>query len=939
MKTCHGILCSVSSLLIFGVATLAVDAATPGGVWAWGAGQTSPVPNVDPEYGQAIIPAGLSNATNAIATGVEHTLALKSDGTVVAWGRNLEGQTTTTITATATGTVGTNTITLSAANIMIVPGLAVTGVGIGSGAIIQNKDSAGLILTLSVPNTAAVVNTQTLTFSIVGAQAVAAGGYHSLALKTDGTVLAWGAGTTNTAVVPNFGQSLVPNGLTTFTAVPVTINAPVAGTLNNQVILANVNTSIVPGMMVTGPAGTVGAGAIVIAKGGTTLTLSVLNTNTAAIAPSLTFSTGVVAIAAGAYHSMALRSNGTVVAWGRNDEAQTTVPFGFFPGVACTILAPASPATNITNFQVTLVTANTSIVVGQRVTGPAGTVGTGAIVTAKSGTLLTLSEKNTNTAAIGLPGTLLTFSTVPQVVTAIAAGNAHSVALRDDNTVAAWGRNVEGQTRGLALVTASAGVSASPGTTVTLTAANPDIVPGMLVNGATGTVGVGAKVSGVSGTTVTLDVPNLAAAPVTSTPLIFSSSITAAKIAAGGNFTMFLKSGGVTAQGSNANGQTTIPAGALSDVTAIAAGGDHALALKTNGTVLAWGKIWNGTGFVTESVPACLSGVTAFPAGASVTDVAAGAYHSAVIVVGPPIIVTQPLGVEVPQGGSVTLSVVAMNAQTYQWRKNGVNIAGATGATLALTNVQAPDSYTVVITNTTGSTTSNPAVLRLITTPVVTSQPLDVNVRLMQQGANILLIDEVSGQVIPLNAVSFDVKVRGGAMSYQWYRNGLPISNGADLVTGRIISGATTAVLTLSNIKTTADAGSYMAVATNVFGAVTSRTALLRVTALNMIVKPMITSDLDPSPPYDDLIHPNGWPKGVAIDPYTITANTINASTNPADKPSYAATGLPRGLTVNSKTGVISGRPTKSGNYLVTLKALKKATGTASATKLFRIAP
>ena len=37
---------------------------------------------------------------------------------------------------------------------------------------------------------------------------------------------------------------------------------------------------------------------------------------------------GVVAIAAGAYHSMALKSNGTVVCWGYNSQGETDTPAG-----------------------------------------------------------------------------------------------------------------------------------------------------------------------------------------------------------------------------------------------------------------------------------------------------------------------------------------------------------------------------------------------------------------------------------------------------------------------------------------------------------------------------------------------------------------------------------------------------------------------------------
>ena len=67
----------------------------------------------------------------------------------------------------------------------------------------------------------------------------------------------------------------------------------------------------------------------------------------------------------------------------------------------------------------------------------------------------------------------------------------------------------------------------------------------------------------------------------------------------------------VQAWGSNSSGQTTVPAGALSGVTAISAGGHHTVALKDDGTVVAWGD--NTAGQTT--VPGGLSGVTAISAG------------------------------------------------------------------------------------------------------------------------------------------------------------------------------------------------------------------------------------------------------------------------------------------------------------------------------------
>jgi PKD repeat protein len=87
-----------------------------------------------------------------------------------------------------------------------------------------------------------------------------------------------------------------------------------------------------------------------------------------------------------------------------------------------------------------------------------------------------------------------------------------------------------------------------------------------------------------------------------------------------------------------------------------------------------------------------------------------------------PAITTQPASQTVTAGASVSVTVVASGTAplTYQWRKDGSNISGATSATYSLTNVQTTQagSYSVVVTNLAGSVTSSAATLTVNPAPV-----------------------------------------------------------------------------------------------------------------------------------------------------------------------------------------------------------------------------
>jgi len=81
----------------------------------------------------------------------------------------------------------------------------------------------------------------------------------------------------------------------------------------------------------------------------------------------------------------------------------------------------------------------------------------------------------------------------------------------------------------------------------------------------------------------------------------------------------------------------------------------------------------------------------------------------------PPVITMQPDGQTVGAGGQADFSVTVDGTArlAYQWKRNGSAIAGATNATLTLTNLHAAQSgnYSVTITNAFGSITSSNVVL------------------------------------------------------------------------------------------------------------------------------------------------------------------------------------------------------------------------------------
>ncbi len=88
----------------------------------------------------------------------------------------------------------------------------------------------------------------------------------------------------------------------------------------------------------------------------------------------------------------------------------------------------------------------------------------------------------------------------------------------------------------------------------------------------------------------------------------------------------------------------------------------------------------------------------------------------------PPTISTQPAPQTGGLGGSATFTVAASGSPTFQWQLNGTPIAGATSASLSVSNLQPANAgiYTAVSTNSSGTAASNAAILGITSTAKLT---------------------------------------------------------------------------------------------------------------------------------------------------------------------------------------------------------------------------
>ncbi|MFO1450763.1 MAG: S8 family serine peptidase [Opitutaceae bacterium] len=253
----------------------------------------------------------------------------------------------------------------------------------------------------------------------------------------------------------------------------------------------------------------------------------------------------------------------------------------------------------------------------------------------------------------------------------------------------------------------------------------------------------------------------------------------------------------------------------------VASGSNVILDVEASGTPpLTYQWLFNGVPITGQTLSQLL--ITAVRSGDSgnyavrVSNLAgtATSAEATLTVLDPPSIVTQPQGQLVAAGSRVELKVVAAGSPTltYQWQRAGVPIQGATSPTYVIDAIVSTQtgSYSVVVSNSVGTVTSNGAFIEVLEPPAIVFQPSSQTV--------------VAGRTLVL-----DVSVSGTVpYTFAWFKNGVQIPNEVQ------------PSLRFTTVRLE-DAGTYTFRVTNAVGSATTVPIVLTVVSPPMIVKQPVT--------------------------------------------------------------------------------------------------
>ncbi len=350
-----------------------------------------------------------------IAAGSDHSIAIETDGKLWTWGDNLRGQ------------LGDGTTTSSSTPVEVSGLTDVTAIaGGGSHTVALKNDGTVWVwgynyygqLGTEIIKECGFYSCSTTPVQVSGltdVTAIAAGENHTFALKNDGTVWAWGDN--------SVGQ--LGDGTTTNSSTPVQLSGIadvdiIATGPNHTVVLKSDGTVLAWGDNRFGQLGV---------ETTETCEFALINGDCSTTPVQISGLTDVAAIATGDSHTIVLKADGTVWAWGENTVGQ---------------LGNGTTTNSIIAVQVSGLTDVITI--------------TASIALKNDGTIWAWGENTvgqlgveTTETCINSWGTTYPCSTTPVQVSwlanviAIETGDDHTIALKTDGTVWAWGYNNYGQ--------------------------------------------------------------------------------------------------------------------------------------------------------------------------------------------------------------------------------------------------------------------------------------------------------------------------------------------------------------------------------------------------------------------------------------------------------------------------------------------------------------
>ena len=504
---------------------------TNGSIVAWGRN----------DYGQCNVPLPNTGFV-AVVGGGFHSLGLKQDGSIVAWGYNGEGQ---------CNVPSSNTDFVSvAAGYYHSLGLKQDGSIVAWGNNFMGQCN------IPSPNS--------------GFVAVSAGSEYSLGLKQDGSIVAWGRN--------DYGQCNVPSPNNSFVSVVGGGNHGLGLKANGSIVAWGYNSKGQCNVPLPNIGFVAMAGGYLHSLGlkadGSIIAWGWNNFGQCNVPlPNNDF----VAVAACGDYSLALKTVGSIVAWGSNDFGQCNVPFpnkGF-----------VSVATSL-DYSLGLKYNGSIVAWGLNDFGQCN-------VPLPNSDFLAVSGGRDHSLGLKTDGSIKTWGhnnhgqcNVPlpnNSFMAIAAAGEYSLGLKEDGSIRAWGSNYEGQCN---IPTPNIGFIAI--------AAGGDIVMsghslGLKADGSI--VAWGSNRKGQCN----IPLPNMGFVAVS----------------AGYQHSLGLKAdGSIRAWGDNSHGQCNIPSPNIG-FAAVAGGYWHSLGLKENGSIMAWGNNYSGQ----CNIPSPNSGFIAIAAG------------------------------------------------------------------------------------------------------------------------------------------------------------------------------------------------------------------------------------------------------------------------------------------------------------------------------------